>query len=85
MFLNKNSVVVDTDGEVIAKLGVEQKKLTAPIEELPQDLLDAYVSIEDERFYLHHGIDIKRTGGAILHILLLLEILHMEEVQLHSN
>ena len=25
MFLNKNSVVVDTDGEVIAKLGVEQK------------------------------------------------------------
>ena len=66
MFLNKNSVVVDTDGEVIAKLGVEQKKLTAPIEELPQDLLDAYVSIEDERFYLHYGIDIKRTGGAIL-------------------
>ena len=66
MFVNKNSVVVDTNGEVIAKLGVEQKKLTTTIENIPQNLLDAYVSIEDERFYLHHGIDIKRTGGAIL-------------------
>ena len=36
------------------------------IEDMPQYLLDAYVSIEDERFYSHHGIDIKRTGGAIL-------------------
>ncbi len=66
MFTNKNSVVVDTDGNVIATLGVEQKKISASIEEMPQYLLDAYVSIEDERFYSHHGIDIRRTGGAIL-------------------
>lgn len=66
MFTNKNSVVLDKNGEVIAELGNEQKKMTVDIEEMPQNLLDAYVSIEDERFYSHHGIDIKRTGGAIL-------------------
>lgn len=66
MFTNKNSIVLDKSGEVIAQIGNEQKKLTVDIEDMPQYLLDAYVSIEDERFYSHHGIDIKRTGGAIL-------------------
>ena len=66
MFTNKNSIVLDKSGEVIAQIGNEQKKLTVDIEDMPQYLIDAYVSIEDERFYSHHGIDIKRTGGAIL-------------------
>ena len=67
MFTNKMSVVLDKEGEVIAELGNEQKKLTpVDIEDMPENLVDAYVSIEDERFYSHHGVDIKRTGGAIL-------------------
>lgn len=66
MFNNKNSIVVDSDGKTIATLGSEQKKLTTEISNMPKYLTDAYVSIEDERFYSHHGIDIKRTGGAIL-------------------
>ena len=67
MFINKMSVVLDKEGEVIAELGNEQKKLTpVDIEDIPKNLVDAYVSIEDERFYSHHGVDVKRTGGAIL-------------------
>ena len=67
MFTNKMSVVLDKEGGVIAELGNEQKKLTpVDIEDMPENLVDAYVSIEDERYYSHHGIDIKRTGGAIL-------------------
>ena len=66
MFLNQRSVVIDTDGEVIATLGSEQRKLTVEFEDIPDNLVNAYVSIEDERFYSHHGIDIKRTGGAII-------------------
>lgn len=67
MFTNKMSVVLDKECEVIAELGNEQKKLTpVDIEDMPENLVDAYVSIEDERYYSHHGVDIKRTGGAIL-------------------
>ena len=33
---------------------------------MPKNLVNAYVSIEDERFYKHSGVDIKRTGGAII-------------------
>ena len=66
MFNNENSVVVDTNGDVIATLGVEQKKLKIEYEDIPDNLVQAYVAIEDERFYSHHGVDIKRTGAAIL-------------------
>ena len=66
MFTNENSVVVDSDGNVIAELVSERKKIKVENEEMPQDLKDAYVAIEDERYYKHHGVDIKRTGSAII-------------------
>ena len=65
MFFNKNSVVVDSDGNVIAELGSERKKIKIENEDMPENLKDAYVSIEDERYYKHHGVDILRTGSAI--------------------
>ena len=66
MFLNENSVIVDSDGNVIAELGSERKKIKIENEEVPENLKNAYVSIEDERYYKHHGVDIKRTGSAII-------------------
>ena len=66
MFVNENSVVEDIDGNVIASLGGERKKEKVDFEDMPDNIKDAYVSIEDERFYSHHGVDIKRTGSAIL-------------------
>ncbi len=32
--------------------------------ELPEDLINAFVSIEDKRFFEHKGVDWKRTAGA---------------------
>lgn len=66
MFNNKNSVVLDTDGNEIAKIGCERKNKQIALTDIPVDLKNAYVAIEDERFYSHNGVDIKRTGGAIL-------------------
>ena len=66
MFANENSVVVDSDGNVIAELGSERKKIKIENEDMPENLKNAYVSIEDERYYRHHGVDIRRTGSAII-------------------
>ncbi len=66
MLLNKHSVVVDTEGNVIATLGEEKDKRRVSFENMPKNLVNAYVAIEDERFYKHHGVDIKRTASAIL-------------------
>lgn len=62
MLANENSIVVDIDGNKIATLGCEKKNLIVPYNNVPKDLKNAYVAIEDERFYSHGGIDIKRTG-----------------------
>ncbi len=66
MLLNENSIVLDIDGKEIAKLGCERKNKPISSASMPDNLKNAYVAIEDERFYSHGGIDIKRTGGAIV-------------------
>lgn len=35
-------------------------------EDIPKYMKDAAIAIEDKRFEEHHGVDIRRTGGAIL-------------------
>ena len=45
--------------------GDEKKKSNISYDEMPDNLKNAYVAIEDERFYSHHGVDIKRTASAI--------------------
>lgn len=36
---------------------------------MPEYLPEAYIAIEDKRFYSHNGVDIKRTTGAIIGVL----------------
>ena len=62
----KNSIVVDTDGKEIAKLGCTRKNTAVELNNIPDNLKNAYIAIEDERYYKHGGIDVKRTGGAIV-------------------
>lgn len=59
-----NTVVLDKDGNEIATVSGDEKRKIVALNDMPQDLKDAFVSIEDERFYQHHGIDLKRTLGA---------------------
>lgn len=61
-----NSVVKDSEGNVIADLSGDQRRKIVTLDEMADYLPKAYVAIEDERFYQHHGIDIKRTSGAIV-------------------
>ena len=42
----------------------EEKRVWVPIDEIPVHVQQAAVAIEDERFYSHNGVDIKRTLGA---------------------
>ena len=66
MSKNENSIVKDTDGKTIAEIGSEKAKNRIPASGIPSNLKNAYVAIEDERFYKHHGVDVKRTSAAIV-------------------
>lgn len=63
MAINQPSTITDINNNEIAKIGNEKKKKT--ISKIPDNLKNAYVAIEDERYYKHHGVDIKRTASAI--------------------
>lgn len=60
-----NSVVVASNGDVIANLSGDEKRKIITLDEMADYLPKAYVAIEDERFYKHGGVDFKRTAGAI--------------------
>ena len=66
MFNNSPSIIYDSNKNVIAKIGSERNRTNIEYNDIPQNLINAYISIEDKRYFSHYGIDIKRTGGAIL-------------------
>ena len=65
-----NSVIVDQNGTVLADLSGDEKRKIITLEDMADDLPNAYIAIEDERFYNHSGVDFKRTAGAIANTLL---------------
>ena len=66
MFSNTPSTVFDSNKNTIAKIGAERNRININYSDIPEQLINAYISIEDERFYKHNGVDIKRTGSAII-------------------
>lgn len=61
MYVNEagEEVLLDT------LVGTENRSW-ATYDEFPQDLINAFVAIEDKRFWEHPGIDYRRTANAIL-------------------
>lgn len=64
--LSEPSMLFDDAGEFIDNLPTDQNREIIEYEQIPKILRDAYISIEDERFEEHIGIDIKRTIGSAL-------------------
>ena len=60
----ENSIAKDIDGNICAVLSGDENRENISISEMSAYLPKAFVAIEDERFYEHQGVDIKRTGAA---------------------
>ncbi len=64
------TMVYDSKGnltETLVKSGAN--RLEATYEELPQCLIDAFVAIEDARFWTHKGVDIRSMMRAVVGVL----------------
>ena len=59
LYYKESSIVYDSNGEIIAKLGVEKREKVT-FEELPEVLVDAIIATEDARFLQHNGFDLPR-------------------------
>ena len=55
-----STFIYDCEGNQIGKLvATNSNRVQVTMDKIPQDLADAFVAIEDERFYDHNGIDFK--------------------------
>src|SRR5438874_3153296 len=59
------SRVLDRDGKLLARLAPEER-IVVPLAAMSPMLVRAFLAIEDQRFFEHHGIDWRRVGGALL-------------------
>ncbi len=51
------SVILDRNGKIFGQIYVENRE-TVPYEQLPRDLINAVIAVEDAKFYQHHGYDL---------------------------
>lgn len=56
--------IYDDDLNILASLKTEHDTCYVEYEELPENLINACVAIEDKRFFQHHGVDWASTGKA---------------------
>lgn len=66
---SQTSLVYDANGSLISVLKGEKDMYYLEYEEIPSDVCSAIISIEDKKFYQHHGVDFKaimRAAKAII-------------------
>jgi penicillin-binding protein 1A len=62
------TVVLSSDGVVLAEFKRINRQWV-PLDKISKPVVDALIATEDHRFYQHHGIDFRRTAGAVLNTL----------------
>lgn len=64
------STIYDCEGNVTDTLvGTNANRIEASYEEFPEDLINAFVAIEDSRFWQHSGIDLRSITRAAVGVL----------------
>ena len=58
------SLVLDREGKLLARLAPEER-IVVPLSAMSPILIGAFLAVEDQRFYQHHGIDWHRVAGAL--------------------
>ncbi len=64
-----STMVYDINGNPYQELQAVETRIPVSIDTIPEIVQLSFISIEDQRFYTHNGIDIRGTGKAILSVL----------------
>ncbi len=55
----ETSRILDRNGAEITELKAEQNRIPVPLDQIAEVMQDAVVAVEDERFWLHKGVDLR--------------------------
>ncbi|MBR5110336.1 MAG: transglycosylase domain-containing protein [Clostridia bacterium] len=62
----QTSFIYDSSGNLITDYKGTENRIMVSIDTMPMTLRNAFVAVEDARFYTHNGIDVKRIVGAFI-------------------
>ncbi|MGN1370112.1 MAG: transglycosylase domain-containing protein [Aristaeellaceae bacterium] len=62
----QTSFIYDANGNLITEYKGIENRVMVSIEAMPKYLQQAFVAVEDARFYTHSGVDLKRIVGAFV-------------------
>lgn len=64
--MQQTLLIYDQNGEETAALFNKQNRVYITIDKIPEHVKNAFIAVEDARFYEHNGVDFIRTIGAFL-------------------
>ena len=62
----QTSFIYDAQGNLITDYKGTENRIMVSISQMPTHLQNAFIAVEDARFYTHNGVDIKRIIGAFV-------------------
>lgn len=63
----ESTVVYDASGNSVGALQNARERSYVSLDRIPEHVTAAFITAEDQRFYQHSGVDVKRIFGALWH------------------
>ena len=63
---DQNTEFMDRNRELLTVYRGTENRIVVPLASIPQRLRNAFIAVEDARFYSHGGVDLKRIVGAFV-------------------
>lgn len=62
----RSSIVYDADGNAVRTFSTGSVRIWTPLSDIPEQVRNAFIAAEDQRFYDHSGISLRRIAGALI-------------------
>lgn len=63
---SESTIIYDREGQPASRVYADENRTPVSLKDLPPYVPDAFVAIEDNRFFNHHGVDVEAIGRALV-------------------
>ena len=64
--VDQSSIIYDNQGKQVDQVYYDQNRKISKYEDMPEDLINSFIALEDKTFWKHHGFNWIRMCGAIV-------------------